>query len=104
MRLLAGLHGMFRTGRDLFAAVFLFLLDFFVVGNVTWVCHGSPVCWGMQGLSEPVLSQCATGAPGDTAAMPELVWEGSHATTITISLDKMQCTQKGSLEIIGKTL
>lgn len=43
MRLLAGLDGMFRAGRDLFATVLLFLLDFFVVGDVAWVGHEGPV-------------------------------------------------------------
>lgn len=38
------------------------------------------VLWveGMQGLSEPVPPQCAPYQHGDTAVMPELVWEGSH--------------------------
>lgn len=58
MRLLAGLNGMLRAGSDLFAAVFLFLLDFFVVGNVAWVGHGwSCGVEGMQGLCEPVPSK-----------------------------------------------
>lgn len=37
----------------------------------------------MQGLSEPVLLECAWEKLGDTAAMPELVWEGSHASSAT---------------------
>jgi len=40
---------------------------------------GGPVCCrGMQGLCEPVLSQCALRQPGDAAVMPEFVWEGAH--------------------------
>jgi len=42
VRLLARLDSMLCTWSDLFAAVFLFLLDFFVVGNIAWVCHGVP--------------------------------------------------------------
>lgn len=30
---------MLRTWRDFFTAVLFFLLNFFVVGNVAWVCH-----------------------------------------------------------------
>ena len=43
VRFFARLNCMFRARSDLLTAVFLFLLDFFVVGNVAWVCHGGPV-------------------------------------------------------------
>jgi len=82
MRLLARLDGMFRAGRDLFAAVFLFLLDFFVVGKVAWIGYGACGVEEMQGLSEPVPSLCGAYQCGATAAMPELVWEGCHAARL----------------------
>jgi hypothetical protein len=81
MRLLAGLDGMFRAGRDLFAEVLLFLLVFFCRGYCvgrSWAVLG--VDKGIQRLGEPVPSQCAPDQAGDTDAMPELVWEGSHGS------------------------
>ena len=39
VRFFAGLNCMFCAWSDLLTAVFFFLLDFFVVGNVAWVCH-----------------------------------------------------------------
>ena len=69
VRLLAGLDGILRSQSDLFAAMFLFLLDFFVDGDVAWACHLNPVVV-RQRLSAPVPSQCAVKKPGVTTATP----------------------------------
>jgi len=38
-RLLPRLRGVLGTGRDLLAAMFLFLLHFFVVRDIAWIGH-----------------------------------------------------------------
>ncbi|MGI4936340.1 MAG: hypothetical protein ACRYF5_06290 [Janthinobacterium lividum] len=41
MGLLAWLNSVFGAWRNFFSMMFFLLLDFFVVRDVTWVCHGN---------------------------------------------------------------
>lgn len=40
MRFAAGLDGFFSTWRDFLAVMLFFLLNLFVVRDISWICHG----------------------------------------------------------------
>jgi hypothetical protein len=54
-RLLTGLWCMLGIWRNFFAVIFLFLLDFLVVGNVSWVSHEDSWCMEVEELGSPAV-------------------------------------------------